>query len=141
MFYGLPSGKRTGVYLLYREVKYMAKTTWRSTLATKRGAYGRSKFKAFTIFEHNLGDWLSTRFLCVSTGIPYHSLARHLPRWWDFEYVIRQPYIGIGDYGYQATEKSYGWLALAKTELPNAALFASELSDWQKAIRSDFDKL
>ncbi|MFC1869861.1 hypothetical protein ACFLYE_01155 [Chloroflexota bacterium] len=120
----------------------MVKTKVRtSRLRTKRGAYGRSKLKAFTIFQNNQGHWLSTRFLCVSTGIPYHSLARHLPRWWDFGYVIRQPCGGLGDYEYHATEKAHTWLALAKDELPNARPFLSELSEWQKAIQPDFDKL
>jgi hypothetical protein len=112
-----------------------------SKLRIKRGAYGRSKAKAFTIFQNNHGHWLSTRFLCVSTGIPYHSLARHLPRWWDFGYITRQPCVGLGDYEYHALEKAYTWLALAKTELPNAKLFLSELSEWQKAIQTDFDKM
>ena len=112
-----------------------------SKLRTKRGAYGRSKLKAFIVFQSNHGRWLTARFLCVSTGIPYHSLARHLPRWRDFGYVIRQPCVGLGDYEYHATEKAYTWLALARTELPNAKLFLSELSEWQKAIQPDFDKL
>ena len=112
-----------------------------SKLRIKRGAYGRSKVKAFTIFQNNHNDWLSTRYLCVATGIPYHSLARHLPRWWDFGYVTRQPCVGVGDYEYHATEKAYTWLALARTELPNAKLFLSELSEWHEAIEPDFDKL
>ena len=112
-----------------------------SKLRTKRGAYGRSKVKAFTVLQNNHGQWLSTRFLCVSTGIPYHSLARHLPRWWDFGYITRQPYVGLGDYEYHVLEKAYTWLALARTELPNAKLFLSELSEWQEAIQPDFDKM
>jgi hypothetical protein len=120
----------------------MVKTQDRtSRLRTKRGAYGRSKVKAFTILQNNHGHWLSTRYLCVSTGIPYHSLARHLPRWWDFGYVTRQPCVSLGDYEYHATDKAYSWLALARTELPNAKLFLSELSEWHKAIEPDFDKL
>ena len=112
-----------------------------SKLRTKRGAYGRSKVKAFTIFQGNHGHWLSARFLCVSTGIPYHSLARHLPRWWDFGYVTRQPCVWQGDYEYHATEKACTWLAIARTELPNAKQFLSELSEWQKTIQPDFDKM
>lgn len=120
----------------------MAKTQNRiSRLRTKRGAYGRSKVKAFTILRNNQGHWLSTRYLCVATGIPYHSLARHLPRWWDFGYVTRQPCVGLGDYEYHATEKAYTWLKLARTELPNANLFLRELSEWRKVIEPDFDKL
>ena len=112
-----------------------------SRLRTKRGAYGRSKVKAFTILQSNNEYWLSTRYLCVATGIPYHSLARHLPRWWDFGYVTRRPCVGMGDYEYRATEKAYTWLKLARTELPNANLFLSELSEWHKAIQPDADKL
>jgi hypothetical protein len=84
---------------------------------------------------------LSTRFLCVSTGIPYHSLARHLPRWLDFGYVIRQPCVGLGDYEYRAANKAHTWLSLAETHLPNAQLFKSELLEWQKAVQSDFNKM
>ena len=112
-----------------------------SKLRTKRGAYGRSKLKAFTIFQNNHGHWLSTRFLCVSTGIPYHSLARHLPRWYDFGYVTRQPCVGLGDYEYHALEKAYTWLVLARTDLQNAKLFLSELSEWQKTIQPEFDEM
>jgi hypothetical protein len=49
--------------------------------------------------------------------------------------------LGIGDFEYCATEKAYTWLSLAKTELPNANLFLSELFEWQKAIQDDFNKL
>lgn len=120
----------------------MVKTQERtSRLRVKRGAYGRSKVKAFTIFQNSHGHWLSTRYLCVATGIPYHSLARHLPRWWDFGYVTRQPCVGAGDYEYHATDKAYTWLSLARTELPNAKLFLSELSEWHKAIEPEFKKL
>jgi hypothetical protein len=49
--------------------------------------------------------------------------------------------VGLGDYEYSAMEKAYSWLALARTELPNVELFLSELSEWQKIIQVDFDKL
>ncbi|MFC2033229.1 hypothetical protein ACFLUB_01730 [Chloroflexota bacterium] len=119
----------------------MVKSKVVSKLRAKRGRYGRSKVKVFSVFRSNPGEWLSTRFLCVCTGIPYHSLGRHLPRWHDFGYVVRQPCTGLGDYEYAARDKAYDWLSLSSQNLPNHKAFISELVAWQTAIKAEFDKL
>ncbi len=119
----------------------MVKVKKPSKLKVKRGRYGRSKVKCFSVFRSNPGEWLSTRYLCLSTGIPYHSLGRHLPRWHDFGYVTRQPCVSLGDYEYTARDKAYDWLSLSSQNLPNHKAFISELVAWQTAIKADFDKL
>jgi hypothetical protein len=104
-------------------------------LSTKRGRYGASKLKAFSVLSKIPSKhYLSVRQLCLLTGIGYYSLARALPNWVRWEYVARYPTtsIGEGDYMYQLLAKGRSWLKLALAQLPNARLFTKELETWQK---------
>lgn len=106
-----------------------------SKLTTKRGKYGSSKVKAFTVLLKE-GRWLSARELCLYTGIKYRSLARALPRWYAFEYVTRQPILqfGKGDYEYKLLARGKSWLRLAEANLPNYELFIRELTAWRASL-------
>lgn len=108
-----------------------------SKLTTKRGKYGKSKVKAFFVLLAQ-GGWLSSRSLCLYTGIKYRSLARALPRWYGFAYVNRQPCLimGQGDYEYILLSRGRDWLRLAEARLPNYKLFISELKAWQATLDS-----
>ncbi|MFC1952453.1 hypothetical protein ACFLV8_02270 [Chloroflexota bacterium] len=99
-----------------------------SKLQIKRGRYGSSKVKAFSVLNKGV---LTARQLCVLTGIGYYSLARALPRWTRFEYVARDPILYGGFYEYALTAKARMWLRLAAQYLPNYALFVQELNTWQ----------
>lgn len=106
-------------------------------LLIKRGKYGRSKVKAFTVLSQDPGQWLSSRELCLWSGIGYRSLARALPKWYTWEYVSRRPCTtyGLGDYEYKLQARGREWLAIARAELPNYGRFISELMAWQAHIR------
>ena len=112
-------------------------------LSTKRGRYGASKFKAFSILaELPPKHYLSVRKLCLMSGIGYYSLARALPRWTRWEYVARYPttFIGQGDYMYRLLAKGKSWLALALMQLPNANIFKHELERWQIHIAPEWNE-
>ena len=112
-------------------------------LTTKRGRYGASKFKAFSVLvELPPKHYLSVRKLCLMSGIGYYSLARALPRWTHWEYVARYPttVIGQGDYMYRLLVKGKSWLDLAIEQLPNANLFKQELEQWQIHIAPRWDE-
>ena len=99
-------------------------------LSTKRGRYGSSKLKAFTVLAGiPEKQYLSVRQLCLMSGIDYHSLARALPKWVRWEYVARYPTtsIGEGDFMYRILAKGRSWLKLALAQLPNAHIFIAEL--------------
>ncbi|MDD5702931.1 MAG: hypothetical protein PHU23_12880, partial [Dehalococcoidales bacterium] len=113
------------------------KKQWKSKLCTKRGRYGSSKLKAFTVLANLLPKrYITTRQLCLSTGIDYYSLARALPRWIRYEYVSRQPtaIIGEGDFQYRLLPHGRSWLNLAVDNLPNTPMFLNELKTWQNEI-------
>ena len=106
-------------------------------LASKRGRYGASKLKAFTVLAGiPPTHYLSVRQLCLMSGIDYYSLARALPKWVRWEYVARYPTIAIGegDFMYMLLTKGHSWLRLAQAQLPNAHIFTKELEVWQKEI-------
>ncbi len=106
-------------------------------LSIKRGRYGASKLKAFSVLvEIPAKHYLSVRQLCLMSGIGYYSLARALPKWVRWEYVARYPTtsIGEGDYMYQLLAKGRSWLKLALAQLPNAHIFTKELETWQSEI-------
>lgn len=106
-------------------------------LTTKRGRYGCSKLKAFSILNRMAPDqYLPVRQLCLMSGIDYYSLGRALPKWTRWEYVARYPTtsIGEGDYMYQLSAKGKSWLKLALAQLPNANIFVKELETWQKDV-------
>ncbi|MFC1984197.1 hypothetical protein ACFLVO_04225 [Chloroflexota bacterium] len=106
-------------------------------LNTKRGKYGASKLKAFSVLAGiPTKHYLSVRRLCLMSGIGYYSLARALPKWVVWEYVARYPTtsIGEGDYMYQLLAKGRSWLNLALAQLPNAHIFIKELDTWQSEI-------
>ena len=106
-------------------------------LSTKRGRYGASKLKAFSVLvKLPPKHYLSVRQLCLMSGIGYYSLARALPKWVRWEYVARYPttVIGEGDYMYRLLAKGRSWLELALVQLPNANLFITELQTWQHDI-------
>jgi hypothetical protein len=108
-----------------------------SRLASKRGRYGRSKLRAFTVLARvPPKHYLSVRQLCLLSGIDYYSLARALPRWVVWEYVARYPTtaIGEGDFMYQLLVKGKSWLKLALVQLPNARIFTKELETWQTVV-------
>lgn len=108
-------------------------------LTTKRGRYGASKVKAFSVLDGiPAKHYLSVRQLCLSTGIDYYSLARALPKWVRWEYVARYPTtsIGEGDYMYQLLAKGRSWLKLALAQLPNAHIFMEELNTWRSVTMS-----
>lgn len=103
-------------------------------LSTKRGRYGASKLKAFSVLAGIPAKrYLSVRQLCLMSGVDYYSLARALPKWVRWEYVARYPTtsIGEGDYMYQLLAKGRSWLKLALAQLPNAHIFTAELEKWQ----------
>ena len=103
-------------------------------LSTKRGRYGASKLKAFSVLAKlPAKHYLPVRQLCLQSGIGYYSLARALPKWARWEYVARYPTasIGEGDYMYQLLVKGRSWLKLALAQLPNAHIFIAELEKWQ----------
>ncbi|MFC1906925.1 hypothetical protein ACFLW8_02415 [Chloroflexota bacterium] len=113
------------------------KRNYTSKLATKRGKYGRSRTKAFTVLASNDKDiWVTARVLCIYSGIGYRSLATALPRWYDFEYVDRRValYTGNGDYEYKLLSRGTSWLKVAERNLPNFRTFISELEDWQSTL-------
>ena len=114
-----------------RRRKYISKLT------TKRGRYGRSKTKAFTVLA-SLGKdiWVTTRILCIYSGIGYRSLATALPRWYDFEYVDRRValHTGNGDYEYKLLPRGRSWLRVAERNLPNFRTFIAELEAWQSTL-------
>lgn len=114
-----------------------------SRLRTKRGRYGASKLKAFTVLETAKPDYFSTRALCILTGIKYYSLARHLARWCGYRYVKRSvcTEFGEGDYQYAIARSGEDWLELAINDLPNATLFLKELNDWNKFIEPSYKEL
>jgi len=106
-------------------------------LNTKRGRYGSSKLKAFSVLvDIPPKHYLSVRQLCLTSGIDYYSLARALPKWVRWEYVARYPTtaIGEGDYMYQLLAKGRSWLKLALAQLPNAQTFTTELETWQREV-------
>ncbi len=106
-------------------------------LTTKRGRYGASKLKAFTVLSNIAPDrYLPVRSLCLLSGIDYYSLGRALPRWTIWFYVGRYPTssIGEGDYMYQLLAKGKSWLKLAMEQLPNASIFIEELEVWQHDV-------
>jgi hypothetical protein len=106
-------------------------------LIRKRGRYGSSKVKAFSVL---VGipekQYLSVRQLCLLSGIDYYSLARALPKWVRWEYVARYPttVIGEGDFAYRILAKGRSWLKLALAQLPNAPTFSRELENWQTKV-------
>jgi hypothetical protein len=104
-------------------------------LATKRGRYGRSKVIAFQVLSN--GQWVSTRRLCILTGIGYYSLGRALPRWIRFDYVRRRPCTTWrgGDYEYQVTKHGRDWLKIAERDLPSYRVFMGQLMAWQAELR------
>ena len=109
-------------------------------LCKKRGRYGASKIKAFSILEElKPNDHLSVRQLCLWSGLGYYSLARALPNWVRWEYVSRLPTtrIGEGDYAYKILEKGRAWRKLALAQLPNAPTFMEELNHWQHSISQE----
>ena len=106
-------------------------------LSTKRGRYGASKLKAFSVLDRiPAKHYLSVRQLCLTSGIDYYSLARALLKWVRWEYVARYPTtsIGEGDYMYQILTKGRSWLKLALAQLPNARIFTTELQTWQRDV-------
>jgi hypothetical protein len=106
-------------------------------LSTKRGRYGASKLKAFSVLAAiPVKHCLSVRQLCLLSGIDYFSLGRSLPKWIRWEYVARYPTtaIGEGDYMYQLLAKGRSWLDLAMEQLPNSAIFAKELETWRNEV-------
>jgi hypothetical protein len=106
-------------------------------LSKKRGRYGASKLKGFSVLEElEQKEYLSVRQLCLCTGIGYYSLARALPNWVRWEYVSRVPTTGIGegDYAYGVLEKGRAWQKLAVAQLPNAQVFLEELNKWQLQV-------
>ncbi len=123
-----------------------------SKLRIKRGKYGRSKVKAFlcllqypelvanptthlVIPRHT--PILTTRQLVIASGISYHSLARALPRWVNFGYVVRREISFAGKFEYQLFDSGGTWLRLAYRNLPNYNLFVAELIAWQDYIPDD----
>jgi len=109
----------------------------KSKLSSKRGRYGSSKVKAFTVLARiPEKHYLSVRQLCLLTGIDYYSLARALPKWVKWGYVTRYPTVSIGegDYMYRLLSKGRSWLSLALEYLPNANKFIEELEFWQREI-------
>jgi len=117
------------------------KRNYVSKLTTKRGKYGRSKTKAFTVlasFEKDI--WVTARVLCIYSGIGYRSLATALPRWYGFEYVDRRValHIGNGDFEYKLLSRGKTWLRVAERNLPNFQLFISELEAWQSTLDEKF---
>ena len=109
--------------------------TYQSKLELKRGRYGASKAKAFTVLSD--GMWYPARQLCILTGIGYHSLGRTLSRWVNFDYVSRRPILLGGDWEYSLTAKGKKWLRLAALYLPNYRLFMAELKAWQANLASE----
>lgn len=109
-----------------------------SKLEVKRGKYGCSKVKGFAVLgSHGSGLWMPARQLCVYTGIGYYSLARTLPRWVRFGYVIRRPILFGGDYEYHLEAKGRAWLRLAVQYLPNYLLFMDDLRKWQSRLTDE----
>jgi len=109
----------------------------KSKLSRKKGRYGCSKVKGFTVLQELPADqYLSVRQLCLWSGIGYYSLARALPKWITWEYVSRFPTtdIGEGDYMYKILEKGRSWQKLALEQLPNAPVFLQELRNWHQQV-------
>jgi len=106
-----------------------------SKLLVKRGAYGKSKTKAFAVMSN--GAWHSSKELCCLTAISYPSLGRTLCRWIRYGYLTREPIEYGGKYIYCITPVGRKWLSLAKRYLPNYQQFIDELEAWQSFITED----
>ena len=112
------------------------------SLATRSGKYGFRKFRAFVTFTE-YKPWLTVRQLCLLSGLSYYSLGRALPQWLRWAYVVRQvsTEYGTGDFVYMLTLRGQYWLRIAIAELPNAALWRSQLDAWRLSTRDDYGKL
>ena len=106
-----------------------------SKLEVKRGAYGKSKCKAFSVMSD--GNWWPSKQLCILCGISYPSLGRAFSRWLHFGYVDRQPILMGGKYEYHLTIKGKRWLSLARQYLPGYNGFIDELAGWQRNLTDE----
>jgi len=104
-----------------------------SSLAFRRGLYGRSKFVTFRLLDENRGHPLTMRQIAFFGCVAYSTLSR-LPKWYAWKYVGRYHVpVGVsGDstYRYKLLSKGRRWLHLAIAYLPAAPRFEAELAAW-----------